>query len=652
MRQRKNHRLFYGVLLLFFLLAGYYISGLFREGIHLSTLEEDLAAILSHPFANYWNEKSGPCMALCGLIWLYFVCYLEYHNRNFMFGKEHGSASWVDAKTLTKQLKDAKTGENRIVSANLEYSLKALPNNNLLVIGSPGEGKTAFVLAPNLLRLLSSYVILDVKGDLLYQYGTYFRTHGYQVYSLNLKEKDQSDGFNPFVYIHSQEAIIRLIDIIKESTTPPDAMKGEPFWDEGFRMYLMALFCYVWLEYPMEKRSLPEVTRLMRYETEVLDENGTTRLSLLMDQLVQGPRGMEHPAYSNYKKLKEGAPETVASIVLMANAKLQLFEVPEVARIFEKNTIALEELGIGKNGDGKTKTALFLEVPDNDASFYFIVSMLYTFLIDVLLQEADNHYHGALPLRVEFHMDEYANGARPYRFESLITTLRSRNMAAILYLQSIGQLQTIHRDKAWETIMDACSAILFLGAGRGSLETHKYFSELLGSATIDKRTENENKGKDGSHSLGYDRAGRELMTPEEVGRMDRDHCIVLLKGYGPVYDYKNKPFEQPAFQEAHRLPPYRHPVFVNQLASGAYETLGTSGQMVPLSDASVAYYRQRQAQGEPVHFYTIPEDLFMEMDFFVEPELNLQKITRAILEHQLELEQTEQTSAKEEKNQS
>ena len=214
----------------------------------------------------------------------------------------------------------------------------------------------------------------------------------------------------------------------------------------------------------------------------------------------------------------------------MVNAKLKFFETPGIRRIFEDDDMELESLGTGKNRDGKTKTALFLIIPDNDNSFVFVMGMLYTQIFETLIHVADLEYHGPLPVPVEVWMDEFANGARPDRFENLITTLRSRNISALIFLQSVDQIKKIYTGDTWGILMDACSAFIFLGSGRGSLNTQEYISKLLGQATIDKRTEGENRGKSGNSSLNFDRAGRDLMTPAEIGRMPREKCIILLEG--------------------------------------------------------------------------------------------------------------------------
>lgn len=417
------------------------------------------------------------------------------------------------------------------------------------------------------------------------------------------KEPEKSDRFNPFAYIHKDIDLIRVVTSIQESTTPPDAMKGEPFWDEGVSLYLIALMYYVWLESPV--KNLPEVLRLANEEEEVLDGEGTTKLSVRMERLTLGNLGINHPAYKNYKKLKGGHEETVKSIILMVNAKLRLVEVPEIARIFEENELDIDSLGTGKNWDEETKTAIFLVFPEQDKSFDFVLGMVYTQIFNRLIELADTYFRGPLPIPVEFLMDEFANGVRPVGFDKYITTVRSRNMSAVMAVQSVDQIKTIYKGDTWGTLMDACSMFLFLGAGRGSYTTHEFISKLLGSGTIDKRSEDENRGQNKSSGLRYDRAGRELITPAEVARMPRNKCIILLEAQAPLMDTKYRPFKEKVFLYARSLGAYERPE--------KKKTTGSS--MEVLTEKGVEHYQKMAEEGEQVKIFNMEEAEFLEQDF-------------------------------------
>lgn len=404
-KNKKTPYGFFFLILFACLTAGYFISGIFiGEPPTLLNIPDKLNRILSHPMKVYWNDKSLPCMGVGVVGWLYFMAQYTYRNRNFQFGIENGSERWADPKKLQLAEKDSR--KNWRLSQNVEVSKNALSNNNILMIGSPGTGKSTGFFIPELLKANASFIVMDIKGELLSGYGNYLEEQGMRVQALNLKEPEKSNQFNPFAFIRKDIDLIRVITSIQESTTPPDAQKGEPFWDEGVSLYLMALMYYVWMESPV--KNLPEVLRLANKEEQVIDKEGNTELGVLMERLTFGPRKRDHPAYKNYIKLKGGHEETVKSIVLMVNAKLRLLEVPEISRIFEDNELDIESLGTGKNWDEKTKTAIFLVLPEQDKSFDFVLGMVYTQIFNCLIELADTYYHGPLPIPVEFLMDEFA----------------------------------------------------------------------------------------------------------------------------------------------------------------------------------------------------------------------------------------------------
>ena len=315
----------------------------------------------------------------------------------------------------------------------------------------------------------------------------------------------------------------------------------------------------------LRTKTLNQVTRLTQLESSKIksdsdDDDDSTQLSLLMDQLEK--MHPDHPAVRDYKKLKEGAPETVASILLILNGKFKFFYSSSIQRIFEADDMNLWELGTGWHRDEKTKVALFLVLSENDSSYNFLGNMLYQQLFDELLREADQNYHGRLPIRVECWMDEFANGLRPERFENLITTLRSRNIAVMLFLQSISQLQTMYKGDGWKVFMDSCAVFLFLGSGRGALDTQETISKMLGNATIEKTSGSVSYGQNGSNSTSFDRMQRALMEANEVAQMDKDSCIIFPFSSKPIIDKKYKPFHDPSYIKSKEYGPYKHPVEV------------------------------------------------------------------------------------------
>ena len=605
-------------MLVVFEVIGYYISGMFLyPDVNMSNYQEVLMDIFMHPMRNYWNEKTRGCLYLAAFGWMGLIIHYQYYHRNFVLGREHGSAEWADPKQVMATKGDK---QGRILSEHITISKsgKKIANNNMIVVGAPGTGKSFRIVAPNLLRNDASVVVLDVKGDLLRNYGKAMEKNGYQIKCLDVISSDfgKSHMYNPFVYIKTEVDLIRLVTNIQTSLTPQDASKGEPFWEDGVTMYLLACFYYVWLE--MEEPTLPKVQLLMNEESRVLDEEtGETELEKRMNTLVvRSPMGNEHPAVSNYRKLKEGAPDTVRSIIIMCNSKFKFMGVAAAKRLFSEDEMDLQELGMGVNGDKTTKTALFLCVPDDDRSFDFIVGMLYTSLFQVLIDCA-RESGGALPIPVEVWMDEFANGSRPGNFENLITTLRSRNISVIVFLQSVSQLKQIYKNDTWEILMDACSTFLYLGGGRGAYSTHKYIADLLGTATIDKKNDGLSKGASGSTSINFDRQSRELLTSEEISRIPDEDCIIFISGEKPIYDKKYGTQDMKEFKEAKSLGSYTPDICVKKIEGGGYVTIRSEGKMIPLSDMEVEYYKEQKKKGNKIEFIDLSEEEFVQLDFLV-----------------------------------
>lgn len=605
-------------MLVVFEVIGYYISGMFLyPDVNMSNYQEVLMDIFMHLMRDYWNEKTRGCLYLAAFGWMGLIIHYQYYHRNFVLGREHGSAEWADPKQVMATKGDK---QGRILSQHITISKsgKKIANNNMIVVGAPGTGKSFRIVAPNLLRNDASVVVLDVKGDLLRNYGKAMEKNGYQIKCLDVISSDfgKSHMYNPFVYIKTEVDLIRLVTNIQTSLTPQDASKGEPFWEDGVTMYLLACFYYVWLE--MEEPTLPKVQLLMNEESRVLDEEtGETELEKRMNTLVvRSPMGNEHPAVSNYRKLKEGAPDTVRSIIIMCNSKFKFMGVAAAKRLFSEDEMDLQELGMGVNGDKTTKTALFLCVPDDDRSFDFIVGMLYTSLFQVLIDCA-RESGGALPIPVEVWMDEFANGSRPGNFENLITTLRSRNISVIVFLQSVSQLKQIYKNDTWEILMDACSTFLYLGGGRGAYSTHKYIADLLGTATIDKKNDGLSKGASGSTSINFDRQSRELLTSEEISRIPDEDCIIFISGEKPIYDKKYATQDMKEFKEAKNLGSYTPDVCVKKIDDGGYVTIKSEGKLIPLSDKEVEYYKEQEKKGNKIEFIDLSEEEFMQLDFLV-----------------------------------
>lgn len=518
------------------------------------------------------NAKTPMCLELGLVLWVFVCWYLTYHFRNFHTGKEHGDEEWADVYDVTKRRGNPDKLKNRILSYNVRMAKSgsmAPSNNNMLVIGSSGSYKTTSIVTPNILQATDNYIVLDVKGELMFKYGLYLKSKGYTIRCLNLKNQEYSDRYNPFEYIENEEDLIKLIANIQDSLTPPDAMQGDPFWNDGVALYLQAVFYYEWYMARKEGRvgTFNNVLKLVNLESQVdttvevkKGEKPPTLLQKLMNELAKED-GVDNPAVRDYRKLKEGAAETVRSIIIITNAKLKLCETKGLKRIFEKDDIHLREFATGVGGTVKkptaNKLALFLCVDDNDTSYNFICSMLYTQALTILSRMADEDFKdkgGALPIPLEMWLDEFYAGARPTNTERIMGVVRSRNISLIPILQSVAQVKALFKTDKWEIIMDNCPTLVFLGAGAGALETHKYISELLGKMTIDTVSD----GKNGNNYTGnFNRAGRELMTPNEVKRMDRKYCIIFTESERPIYDYKALPWELPGDKVRSEHPWYK-----------------------------------------------------------------------------------------------
>lgn len=622
----------YGVfffLLIVLLIVAYMLSGVFKiPGASLENWEECMVYVSCHPFSN-WNDKTVVCLGIAFIAWLMLVNYILYYYRNFQSAIEHGSEDWLEPEKACQELADKEEKYNRILTENLKVSLRGgLSNNNALVIGSSGTFKTTSLMHQNLLQFGSCYVMLDVKADTQRKLGKDMEQEGgYTIKSLNLKVPEKSDRYNPFVYIEREDDLLRVVKALQDSCRPnKQANMADPFWDDGVRLYLQALFYYVWLDARDDGRTgtMNDVVFLCNQENmKTIDpetEEEVSNLQRMMDVKAE-KYGNDYPPVRDYRKLKEGAPDTVRSITIMVNAMLAVCETGEVKRIFSGNDINIRELGTGVGGDPEKKIVLFLVIPDNNNAYNFIISMFYTQMFDILIRLSDDELKAPLPVPVEVWMDEFYAGAKPADPDVLLGVVRSRNISMIPILQSISQIKTLFRDDKWETIMDNVATVVFLGSGPLAESTHKYISEALGSATIDSRSDNIHLGHNGNSGLNFQRAKRELMTPAEVKRMPSTEAIVFLESRQPVYDRKAIPFDKPdmgfvaskklkqRYSEALALGPYEHPVYtIYDPVHFSYITVEREKKLQVLTDKKEIQTYQEAAKKDPdIYTYNIEE---------------------------------------------
>ncbi len=577
--------------------AGYLLNGAWEPGMEMNAFLESFNRVCAEPFANYYNETTLKAVVIALIVYATALLMYITSQRNFMPGKEFGTARFESPKMANKILADKDENFNRILSQNVKMSLnfrRLKLNGNILICGGSGAGKTFYEVKPNLMQMPHncSFICTDPKGEILRSCGEMLKNNGYSVKVINLLEMEKSDCYNPFSYIREETDVVKLITNLISNTTPKGATPSDPFWEKAEGLFLQAIFYYVWLEEPPARRNFETVLQLLG-EAEVTEQNKPSRLDVRMKFLEETSKlGSAHPAVKQYNKCMRGAGDTVRSIIISANSRLAFLENKQVLRLLSRDDLNLAEIGTGVNRDGETKTALFCVIPDSDKSYNFIIGMLYTQIFQELYYQADFNCGGRLPIHVTFMLDEFANVALPDDYCSLLSTMRSREISSIIIIQNFAQLKALFKD-TWETIPGNCDTFIYLGGNEQS--THKYVSELLGKGTIDKKSSGETKGRQGSSSRNYDVLGRELFTPDEVRKLDNKKCIIFIRGFDPIMDSKFIPFGHPAFDQTAdgKGKPYVH-------APG----ISGGGQGQPfqlLTPKALSYYEELKKKGENVY---------------------------------------------------
>ncbi len=577
--------------------AGYLLNGAWEPGMEMNAFLESFNRVCAEPFANYYNETTMKAVVIALIVYATALLMYITSQRNFMPGKEFGTARFESPQMANRILADKDVNFNRILSQNVKMSLnfrRLKLNGNILICGGSGAGKTFYEVKPNLMQMPHncSFICTDPKGEILRSCGEMLKNNGYSVKVINLLEMEKSDCYNPFSYIREETDVVKLITNLISNTTPKGATPSDPFWEKAEGLFLQAVFYYVWLEEPPARRNFETVLQLLG-EAEVTEQNKPSRLDVRMKFLEETSKlGSAHPAVKQYNKCMRGAGDTVRSIIISANSRLAFLENKQVLRLLSRDDLDLAELGIGVNGDGETKTALFCVIPDSDKSYNFIIEMLYTQIFQELYYQADFNCGGRLPIHVTFMLDEFANVALPDDYCSLLSTMRSREISSIIIIQNFAQLKALFKD-TWETIPGNCDTFIYLGGNEQS--THKYVSELLGKGTIDKKSSGETKGRQGSSSRNYDVLGRELFTADEVRKLDNKKCIIFIRGFDPIMDSKFIPFGHPAFDQTAdgKGKPYVH-----------VPNSGGGGQALPfqlLTPKALSYYEELKKKGENVY---------------------------------------------------
>ena len=452
-------------------------------------------------------------------------------RRNYRRREEHGSAKWGSASAVNKKYAQQPKSENKLLTQNVAIGLNAKKhrrNLNTLVIGGSGAGKTRFFCKPNLMQCCrNSYFVLDPKGEIVRDVGELLSQKEYEVRVLDLISMEKSHCYNPFVYLQSDNDIQRLVTNLFKATTPKGSQSNDPFWDTSASMLLSALAYYLHYEAPEDEQNFAMVMEMLRAGAiENEEDSRPTPLDYLFADLEMDRP--DHIALKYYRSYHAGSAKTLKSIQITLAARLEKFNLESLAAL-----TCTDELDLASMGE--KKVALFAIIPDNDSSFNFLVSILYTQLFQQLFFSADHIHGGALPIPVHFLMDEFANVSLPDDFDKILTVMRARGVSVSIILQNLAQLKALF-EKQWESIVGNCDEVLYLGGNEQS--THKYVSELLGKSTIDTNTYGKSSGRSGNYSTNYQISGRELLTPDEVRMLDNQYAILFIRGERPVLDFK------------------------------------------------------------------------------------------------------------------
>lgn len=513
------------VLWLALLLAPYLSSG-------FVPLLQNIGQIFQNPFHLTLTTESAKYALLFSALYLLIVFALYSSKQGYRKGEEYGSARFGNAKALCKKYEDRTPENNLILTRHFQIGLDGYRhqrNINILVVGGSGAGKSRSYAMPNLLQANASYIALDPSGELLASTGSFLKAQCYKIRVLNLYEPENSDGYNPFMYIHSDDDVLRLVTNLWKATEEKGAQKGEQFWDGSAREFLQAIVFFLHYRAFPNEQNFDTVLFMIREAVveESEDEEILNPIDRLFEELEE--TDSEHIAVKYYRSYKTGSGKTLKSIQKVLTTRLERFNLGSIVKM---TSVIQDELNLYQIS--KEKTAIFCVTPVADKSFNFIVSLLYLQLFEILYNQG-NEAGGRLGIPVHFLMDEFSNVSVPDDFEMRLATMRKYGIFCSIILQNISQLKELF-PKAWESIIGLCDEFLFLGGNEK--ESHKYVSELMGKQTILLNTYGESKGRSGSYSKNTQQTGRALMTPDEVRQMDNKKALLFVRGEYPILDDK------------------------------------------------------------------------------------------------------------------
>ena len=457
--------------------------------------------------------------------------------KKFRKNVEYGSARWGKTEDIKPYI-DPVFENNVILTQTERLTMNSRPkdpktsrNKNVLVVGGSGSGKTRFFIKPNLMQCDSkdyptSFVVTDPKGSIVVECGNLLRRRGYRIKILNTINFKKSMRYNPFAYIHSEKDILKLVTALI-TNTKGEGKEGDDFWVYAETLLYTALIGYIHYEAPVEEQNFATLIEFINAsEVREDDEEFKNPVDLMFEALEK--EKPNHFAVRQYKKYKLAAGKTAKSILISCGARMAPFDIQEL-----RDLTAYDELELDTLGD--RKTALFIIISDTDDTFNFLVSMAYTQLFNLLCEKADDVYGGRLPVHVRCLLDEFANIGQIPKFEKLIATIRSREISACLVLQAQSQLKSLYKDNA-DTIIGNCDSAIFLGGKERT--TLKELTESLGKETIDTYNTGESRGREVSHSLNYQKLGKDLASVDELSVLDGGKCILQLRGVRPFLSDK------------------------------------------------------------------------------------------------------------------
>ena len=504
----------------------------------LPELLRNLTSALEQPTNIVWTDKSLPTILICLAAYGMAVLLYRTNQGRTRDGEEHGSAAWATPASVNAQFAQK---DSIPLTQHVRLGLdthKHRRSLNVLVIGGSGAAKTRSFVLPNILTANTNYVITDPKSEVLLATGGYLKEQGYDVRVLNLVNLEQSDGYNPFRYLRDEKDVLKLVNNLIQSTTPKGSHESDPFWTKAETALLQAIILMLFQEAPEYEQNFSMVMRVLEYaEVREEDEGHVSPLDLLFESIER--RKPDSVAVRQYKVFKLAAGKTAKSILVSTAVRLAPFNLPQIQALTDHDDMDLYTLG-------EKKVALYAVIPDNDSTFNFLVSLLYAQAFQALYYSADQIHHGPLPRHVRFVLDEFAAMPLP-GFTRELATMRSRSISASVIIQNMAQIKELYKD-SWETIPGNCDTILYLGGNESS--THKYVSEMLGKATIDTKTHGQTKGKSGSYSTNFQMSGRELLTPDEVRKLDNRYALLFIRGASPVVDEKYDLMHHPAISHS------------------------------------------------------------------------------------------------------